>query len=83
MGIKLDKDVPVPLNAGMPGNAKYPWREMKPGDSFFVPVGNGAQKGMSVNAKNAGIKVATRTVVENGVKGFRVWRIDGLDKPTE
>ena len=84
MVIKLDKNVPLPLNTGHKGGGKYPWREMQPGDSFFVPGGKGSQKGIYHTGKTAaGIKVTTRTVVENGVKGFRVWRIDGLDKPTE
>lgn len=80
MEIKIDKKVAVPS-----GRHTYPWREMQPGDSFFVPmVGKTRGRGLYVCARRAaGIEITTRTVVENGVKGIRVWRIDGIDKTTE
>ena len=77
--IKIDKGVPlVGLSGrGKHGNAKYPWREMEVGDSFFVStVSMGA---LSAQGQQAGLrlnrKFKTKTFIENGVKGVRVWRI--------
>jgi len=53
---------------------KYPWREMKVGDSFFVP-----DSAISTNfhnlARSSGIKISARKVEQDGVAGYRVWRI--------
>ena len=63
--ITIDKDVPLPLGRA----TKYPFHEMKIGDSFFVP-----------NVKAVGVHhykpklFMRRTVIENGIKGVRVWR---------
>lgn len=35
MTIKIDRNVPIPI--GTRGPAAYPWDDMQPGDSFFVP----------------------------------------------
>ncbi len=72
--VELDKNVPLikKVHSGRP--SKYPWREMKVGDSFLFP------KGLSVSAAYAatryakngmGIKVTIRQTDE----GLRVWRI--------
>jgi hypothetical protein len=71
--IKIDKNVPIPKGRH---NAKYPWKELEVGDSFFIP-GKDAKStsGIKRSAKNsAGIDILTRAVTENGVNGMRVWR---------
>lgn len=76
----VDKGVPLPVKAGefKPGNAKYPWPQMKVNDSFFVE-----------NAKNSLITSAiswakyhkktwrfvTHSATEKGKKGIRIWRV--------
>jgi hypothetical protein len=36
MAYKIEKNIPIPPKRGGKGS-KYPWGEMKQGDSFFVP----------------------------------------------
>lgn len=77
---KIDKGVQVPLPDGRGGgNAKYPWADMEPGDSFFVPLEGAAKfiRHMSAPPKlrEAGMEYARRTVTENGVNGVRFWRV--------
>lgn len=77
MSIKIDKNVPVP--SGKRGPAAYPWDDMQPGDSFFVPGKTPKTLGGAVvTPKNRGMKIRTRSVTENGVAGVRIWRVDGL-----
>ena len=77
MTIKIDKGVPlppVPAKGGAGRKPKYPWREMQVGDSFFAAsdkkLFSTTKAGQSLN-----MKFATRKTEENGVRGFRVWRI--------
>lgn len=73
--IKIDKKVPLPPQRRGNQTAKYPWKAMKRGDSFFVK--GVPQKRFSSRAAYAarlighGCKFATR-VVDGGV---RVWRV--------
>ena len=78
---KIEKGVPLP---GVNGKrSRYPWKDMSPGESVFLPgrrisaaaPGDGpiittGHPGRSV----PGTKWAMRTVTENGVSGVRVWR---------
>lgn len=68
MAYKIDKNVPVP--SAQRKGSKYPWAQMKVGDSFFIP---GKPKGLYAAAKGAGIKITVRTVKEKGKEGVRVW----------
>jgi len=65
--IKIEKGVPVPL--GGRGRAKYPWRQMKVGDSFFAPATRRINPRMA--EQSTGFKFATR--VEGD--GVRIWRV--------
>jgi len=68
----IDTSVPIPKR----GNIKYPFSEMDPGDSFFVPKKGGlllSAKWRKMNHPDEDYLV--RTVVENGVSGYRCWRI--------
>lgn len=69
--IEIDKHVPMPGKRN-----KYPWSELQPGDSFFVPGREVKSFGSQVHASSVrtGHGYTTRTVVENGVRGVRVWR---------
>jgi hypothetical protein len=68
MAFKLERDKPIPTD-----RVKYPWRDMKVGDSFFVP-------GMAVSAIAGSVSGASsrgagkfRCRAENG--GVRIWKI--------
>lgn len=75
--ITIDRNYSPPPPKCMRG-ARYPFAELNPGDSFFVP--NGRQVNISGSgaqyAKRNGVKFATRKVVENDVPGVRVWRTE-------
>jgi hypothetical protein len=70
--IEIDKNIPAP-DPSRRGGAKYPWRQMEVGDSFFVAdvttnnLGTAAQQ----VGKRMGATFTTRKV--DG--GARVWRI--------
>ncbi len=68
---EIEKNVPPPRNtAGVP--AKYPWREMEIGDSFFVPENKAPKKMQTYRmGKELGRKFSYASV-EGGI---RVWRI--------
>lgn len=77
--IKIDKGIEIPPRRQGGGRPpKYPIREMEVGDSFFVPKSRKSAGG-SVQAYANRIlgKGATtvRNAIENGVEGFRIWRI--------
>jgi hypothetical protein len=77
----IDSDIPMPTaGAGRP--PKYPWRELAPGDSFFVAISNkpGAPSRKTlatlaaVASRRLGRKYVTRLVFERGRQGVRIWR---------
>jgi hypothetical protein len=81
--IKIDENVPIPPRVGNPANLqprarKYPWLEMKVGQSFFVPLPLGrtfsAHSCWLKNNKKTKLKFETRRVVEDGNHGVRIWR---------
>jgi len=77
--IKIDKDVPI-FNRGQRGGraAKYPFRSMVVGDSFFVGNVNPRTFGPYVHTVGVrlGASFRARVTTEDGVKGMRVWRIE-------
>lgn len=64
--IKIEKGVPLPHVRGV---AKYPWHEMKVGDSFVVPAI--PRTNFHQGAKQVGIQISTRVEGDS----IRVWRI--------
>jgi hypothetical protein len=79
--MKIDANIPIPKIVQVARESKYPLRSLQIGDSFFIPKGN--EKGtrnsisslMDACSKRHGLKFVTRTVVEDNVKGLRVWRV--------
>ena len=64
---KIEKKVPLPDR----GNARYPWADLKIGDSFFVAkLPPSKTAGFYSIAERHGFKIAVRR--ENG--GARIWR---------
>lgn len=78
MSITVDKNVPIPpvQRPGVGRPAKYPFRQMEIGDSFFVERSTRFMaRAVFYWEKKCGGKFSARTVIENGVKGCRVWRV--------
>ncbi len=72
--IQVDKNVELPA---LDGRTKYPWAEMEVGDSFLVTGVEQRSISTTAGTRSAryGEKYVTRSVVENGEKGGRVWRV--------
>mgnify|MGYP006288023319 CR=1 FL=1 len=53
------------------------WRNFRRGYSFFVPCidTQAAREEISRVTKRLKVEVLTKVVVEDGVKGLRVWRL--------
>jgi hypothetical protein len=72
--IKIDKGIPIPPRGKGP---KYPFAQMSIGDSFFVAESKNTLSSSSCqHAKRLGGKFSMRATVEDGVTGYRVWRIE-------
>jgi hypothetical protein len=56
---------------------KIDWAKFRKGYSFFVPCidPEAARASLATVTKRLKIGVLTRVVVEDGVKGLRVWRV--------
>ena len=71
--VKVDKGVPLPKSGkGVP---KYPWDDLKVGDSFIIKKCSRVSIAYR-NGLGNGKKFVSRTVVENGKKVIRVWRVE-------
>jgi hypothetical protein len=80
-GFQIDSDIPVSPH----GNRKYaqdfPFSQMKPGDSFFVPATGyksvlSLQSSLMSSARQHGLKAASRRLKEHGRAGVRIWRVE-------
>ncbi len=66
--IKIEKGIPIPKSRV--GSTKYPFKEMKVGDSFLVE--ERLRSCMAMQAKKHGIAVTTARTDDGKV---RVWRV--------
>lgn len=71
MAIKIDSDVPLPENKIR--NSRYPWAELKVGDSFEVPLRN--ELGFRATAYSAAKRLGIKVSVHKDGETIRVWRI--------
>lgn len=79
---EIEKGIPVPApHCGRP--RKYPWRDIEVGESFFIPCDKESRNrvqcsmlGMCRRSRANGKRFTTRSVVEQGKSGIRVWRIE-------
>lgn len=53
------------------------WAKFRKGYSFFVPCVDVAEarRELAMIMKRLGIQIITKVVVEDGIKGLRVWRV--------
>ena len=70
--IKIQKNIAMPKNRT--GRPKYPWKELKIGESFLFPEGlsNG---GMHSNAQATGRRINRKFSIRKTPEGYRCWRI--------
>ena len=76
--MQFDDDIPIPRRGGGPRLGAHPVNQMKIGQSTFIECERSANQNARFRVlarKRPGWKFVTRTVVENGVKGVRVWRV--------
>jgi hypothetical protein len=67
----IEKDIEIPSRNV---DAKYPFKDMEVGDSFFTI--STPQSYVSLHTRVLRPKkFSCRTVVENGIRGLRIWRI--------
>jgi hypothetical protein len=71
MAYQIEKGIPL-VSKARQRPSKYPWDQMKNGDSFFVP---GKPKGLYTAAYGRGIKIAVRPEKKRNKEGVRVWKI--------
>ena len=59
------------------------WAKFKPGTSFFVPCWD--RRGMvlhiSAEARRLRVDIVAKSVIERGMYGVRVWRVDATLDP--
>jgi len=87
IGLTVESGIPLStirhVNERMPrATIRYPWREMQPGDSFYVPVEDPEQLVREMNAATAdGNRIYGNGVVSarSDGGGFRVW-VCGITK---
>lgn len=66
---------------------KYPWRELKVGQSFFVPTKDALaarsfQRQAHTQAMRMGVRFTVSQRWENGTLGVRVWKVSESRKKT-
>lgn len=72
--IKIDTDIPMPdLRAYRP---KYPFQEMKIGDSFLVRSPYGRQIATTGTKRHKPKKFIARRVPDPSGSAFRIWRVE-------
>lgn len=74
--VKIPKRAAPRLRQGRP--EKYPWSRLQIGDSFFIGGRNAAMAALSAAYacnRRRKIKLVTRGVTENGIRGVRIWRV--------
>jgi hypothetical protein len=88
--IKIEKGIIRPMTGykgaafpNYPKAAEMPWERMSIGDSFFIPVEDGADLVRLMNRitgagrYHVGVRcVSARAVFEGGAMGVRAWLID-------
>jgi hypothetical protein len=75
MVFQIDSNIPVPTQVPTQGRMKYPLKELKIGQSFFVPQtdlkkAKNLRSTFSVRAKKKGISIVS--IADE--TGIRVWR---------
>jgi len=70
--IRIDSNVKISESNYGQGYGKYPWRNMKEGDSFFMSDKSLPKPGYRPTTPL--FKTISRVTIEHGVKGVRIWK---------
>lgn len=73
--IKIDKGIPVPSRHSREGRLEFPFGDMDVGESFFVTQVTVSTL-LSHARKAKPRRFTMRSMIEGGVRGTRVWRIE-------
>lgn len=68
--LAIDKGIPLPAHSQ---RNKYPWAEMKVGDSFLCPPATN-RSSICSTAASAGRRLGSHYIVRTTKEGIRVWR---------
>jgi len=71
--LKIEKKVAMPDKSARGAKPKYPFRQMKPGDSFAVP--SDLKTKITVAASQHGLRNDQKFSVLRTEKGYRCWRV--------
>lgn len=77
--LKIEKKVPIPTRRRENSAYEEVMRKLEVGDSFRVELSNTPASFQAIAARIAnsiGIKVTVRSVKEDGVGYWRIWRIE-------
>lgn len=69
---KIDRGIPF----GRPSHTKYPFAEMRKGDSFLVPTGEANESSLGSAIHTYGKKLQAKFAKRKVQGGIRVWRIE-------
>lgn len=79
MAIKIETGINIPPRGQSPKSRKYPWREMRIGQSFCIHSEQPARAALQARLVNAAYNIHQRTtmrfVTRRVVDGVRVWRV--------
>ena len=78
MTYTIETGIAAPADTGQGQPRKYPLREMEVGQSFRFPHDNRLRNSIfacAAKCDGGKRKHITRTVVEDSVKWFRIWRV--------
>ena len=78
---QVETGIPTPVGYRHENRRKYPWKEMRVGDSFYVPTRqdqstNKLQTSMGATAAGARKRLHARYTVRIEGDGVRVWRVE-------
>lgn len=73
MTVSIDSNKPIPMRG-----TKWPLSEMEVGDSFLIKEPSAGSRSLAGLANNrfSPKRFMSRSVIEDGVKGIRIWRYE-------
>lgn len=82
--MEIERNIPIPITTWpIPrGEMSLALDEMEIGESIWRPFRKRLASNAHMMASRIGIKVVTRTVMKDGVKGVRIWRVRKVAQET-
>ena len=84
--MKIDSNIPIPRAR----TSAYPFHIMEIGDSVFYPMDDAISidrhpayiVAATIQKRHADYRFTGRTLIENGIRGVRIWRVPAKEKTT-